>query len=150
MGVVKMVVRTVRQGVRYGPVVAAVSGEARGPVTDYAKATLDASRQRRLAVREAATLRDGTVLAVVHGDRMVWVVFTGDSPLSVHPEIGVPPAALVEHANLDLRRRPDQFPSPGQRLGRFRRRVVKVPRRRRPPALPATPDVSGDPQQTGS
>jgi hypothetical protein len=109
------VVRIVRQGAKYTPVIAAVVKEARGPVTQYAKTHLEAAKLRRLAVTKAASLTDGSVLPVVHGEQSVWVVFAGDQPVAQYPETGLPLAALVEHVDLARRRRPEEFPTPRER-----------------------------------
>jgi len=61
------------------------------------------------------------------------VVYSGDKPVSEHPDIGVPLAELVEHADLDRRRPPEDFPSPKDRASAARKKTVSkvhVPRRR--------------------
>ena len=133
MGVTKVVIISARQGVKYAPHIAAVVREVRGPATDFAKTRVEASRQRRLAVTKAASVRDGSVLQLLHGEQTVWVVFSGDRPVSEHPDIGVPLAELVEHADLDRRRPPEDFPSPKERASAARKKTVSkvhVPRRR--------------------
>ena len=133
MGVTKVVIISARQGVKYAPHIAAVVREVRGPATDFAKTRVEASRQRRLAVTKAASVRDGSVLQLLHGEQTVWVVYSGDKPVSEHPDIGVPLAELVEHADLDRRRPPEDFPSPKERASAARKKTVSkvhVPRRR--------------------
>ena len=142
MGVTKVVIISARQGVKYAPHIAAVVREVRGPATDFAKTRVEASRQRRLAVTKAASVRDGSVLQLLHGEQTVWVVYSGDRPVSEHPDIGVPLAELVEHADLDRRRPPEDFPSPKERASAARKKTVSkvhVPRRRS-----AKGDVKGD------
>ena len=132
MGVVKVVATGAKQGVKYAPVIAAVVREVRGPAIDYAKARLEAARQRRLAVTKAASVRDGTVLQLLHGEQTVWVVYSGDQPVSEHPDIGVPLGELVAHADLSRRRPPEDFPTPRQRASAARQKTVskvKLPRR---------------------
>ena len=129
MGVVKIV----RQGVKYTPVIAAVVKEARGPVTDYAKSHLEAARHKRLAVTKAASLKDGSVLPIVHGEQPVWVVYSGEQPVAQYPETGMPLADLVEHVDLGRRRPPEQFPTPRERAsaaGHSAAARVHLPRRR--------------------
>jgi hypothetical protein len=133
VGVTKVVIISARQGVKYAPHIAAVVREVRGPATDFAKTRVEASRQRRLAVTKAASVRDGSVLQLLHGEQTVWVVYSGDKPVSEHPDIGVPLAELVEHADLDRRRPPEDFPSPKDRASAARKKTVSkvhVPRRR--------------------
>lgn len=134
MGVVKTVFTGVKQGAKYAPVVIPVVREMREPATAYAKRVIETSRQRRLAVTKAASLREGTVLRVLHGEDPVWVVYSGDEPVSAHPAVDVPLAELVQHANLDLRRRPEEFPTARERAasaGRTARSKVHLPHRRR-------------------
>jgi hypothetical protein len=132
VGVGKLVYTGVKQGVKYSPAIATVIREVRGPATDFAKARVEAARQRRLAVTKAASVRDGTVLQLLHGEQTVWVVYSGDEPVSEHPDIGVPLADLVVHADLARRRRPEEFPSPRQRASAARKKTVSkvhLPRR---------------------
>jgi hypothetical protein len=136
MGVVKIV----RQGVKYTPAIAAVVKEARGPVTEYAKTHLEAAKLRRLAVTKAASLKDGSVLPIVHGEQSVWVVFAGEQPVAQYPETGLPLADLVAHADLGRRRRPEEFPTPRERAtaaGHSAAARVHLPRRRGRSATPA-------------
>jgi hypothetical protein len=132
VGVTKLVIEGVRQGAKYAPAIAVVVRQVQGPATDYAKARLEAARQRRMAVTKAASVRDGTVLQLLHGEQTVWVVYSGDQPVSAHPDIGVPLAELVAHADLDRRRPPEDFPTPRQRASAARQKTVskvKIPRR---------------------
>ena len=132
MGVTKVVIISARQGVKYAPHIAAVVREVRGPATDFAKTRVEASRQRRLAVTKAASVRDGSVLQLLHGEQTVWVFYSGEVPVSEHPDIGVPLEELVVHADLDRRRRPEEFPSPKERANAARKKTVSkvhLPRR---------------------
>ena len=132
MGVSKVVIISANKGVKYAPHIAAIYREVRGPATDFAKTRVEASRQRRLAVTKATSVRDGTVLPVLHGEQTVWVVYSGDEPVSEHPDIGVPLTDLVAHADLERRRPPEDFPSPKQRASAARKKTaskVRLPRR---------------------
>ena len=129
----KVVVTGARQGVKYAPVIAAVVREVRGPATDYAKSRVEAARQRRLAVAKAESVRDGTVLRLLHGEQTVWVVYSGNEPISAHPDLGVPLAELTQHADLERRRRPAEFPSARDRAAAAGKKTVskvKLPRRK--------------------
>lgn len=133
MGVGKLVVTGVKQGVKYSPVIATVIREVRGPATEFAKTRVEAARQRRLAVTKAASVRDGSVLQLLHGEQPVWVVYSGDEPISEHPDLGVPLAELVAHADLGRRRPPSDFPSPRERASAARKKTVSkvhLPRRK--------------------
>lgn len=133
MGVGKVVFTGVRQGVKYSPLIASVIREVRGPATEFAKTRVEASRQRRLAVAKAESVHDGTVLRLMHGEQTVWVVYSGDEPISAHPDLAVPLAELTDHANLERRRRPSEFPSARERASSARKKTVskiKLPRRK--------------------
>jgi hypothetical protein len=141
VGVTKVVIMSARQGVKYAPHIAAVVREVRGPATDYAKATLEATRQKRLALTKARSVRDGSLLLVLHGEQPVWVVYSGDVPVSEHPEVGVPLADLVAHADLARRRTPEEFPSPRQRVTAARKKTVSTVTRRKRPVEDAPQDA---------
>jgi len=148
VGVGKVVVTGVRQGIKYSPAIAAVVRELRGPAADYAKARVEAARQLRLAVTKAESVQDGTVLRLMHGEQTVWVVYSGEVPISAHPDIGVPLAELTDHANLDRRRRPEELPSPGKRVAAVGKKTVsKVHLPRRRPDKPGEPDHLEEPER---
>ncbi len=129
MALGRFVVTGVRYGVKYGPHVKVLFDQVKEPATDYAKARLESQRHRRLALTKARTLRDGTVLQVVHGDQPVWVVFSGDEAVSAHPDPGVPVAELLTRADLTQRRHPDQLPSVKERAVSARDKALGAARR---------------------
>ncbi len=145
MGVIKLVVTGVKQGVKYSPAIAVAVKEARGPVTEFAKGRVEASRQRRLALTKAAALTDGTVLSVVHGEQHIWVVFSGDEPVAQHPDTGAPLAELVERADLSQRRRSQDVPSARKRAANAGHRAADTVRRRKPgSAADPDPELVGE------
>lgn len=116
MGMIKVFYTGARAGVKYAPAIVAVAKEARGPATEYAKAKVESSRQKRLAVAKAVAVVDGTLLQVPHGEVVVWVVFSGDKPVAEYPDVAVPPAELVADADLGKRRPPEEFPTPLEKV----------------------------------
>lgn len=116
MGVVKVFYQGAKVGVKYAPVLVAVAKQAQGPATEYAKAKLEASKQRKLAVAKATSVVDGTLLQVPHGEVVVWVVFSGDRPVAEYPDVAVPPESLVADADLGRRRPPEDFPSAKEKV----------------------------------
>jgi hypothetical protein len=96
----------VKFGAKYGPHILLAAMVLKVPATAYAQRTLASRRARRLALKEAATLADGSVLRVFHDGAPVWVVYSGEAPVSRSPEVPVPLATLVEHADLTQRVRP--------------------------------------------
>jgi hypothetical protein len=142
VGVSKVVIMSARRGVKYAPHIAAIVREVRGPASEYAKATMEATRQKRLALTKARSVRDGSVLLVLHGEQPVWVVYSGDVPVSEHPDVGVPLADLVAHADLDRRRTPEEFPSPRERVSSAGKKTAsKVAIRRKRPAEEGSKDA---------
>ena len=110
----------VKWGVKYGPHVVVLAQQAKEPAMAAAQKALDRQKARRRAIEHAATLRDGTVLKTFdpradHGEA-VWVVFTGDDPVASHPATVTPLAELVAHSDLSTRMRPQDLPTPADRL----------------------------------
>jgi hypothetical protein len=110
----------VKWGVKYGPHVVVLAQQAKEPAMAAAQKALDRQKARRRAVEHAATLRDGTVLKTFdpradHADP-VWVVFTGDDPVASHPATTTPLPELVAHSDLTTRLRPQDLPTPADRL----------------------------------
>jgi hypothetical protein len=78
---------------------------------------------RRRARSHAASVVEGSVLRVFHGEEQVWVVFSGDAPVATHPPVDVPLPTLLQHADLTQRRRPAvDGAGPTARLKAIRRR----------------------------
>lgn len=73
------------------------------------KATIAAARRaksltaRRKALAQAATVKDGSVLKVAPGGRTMYVVFTADQPIAVHPPTDLPMELVLAHADLAKR-----------------------------------------------
>lgn len=112
----------VKYGVKYGPHVVVLARTFKEPATAYAQRTLAGNRARKAALAEAATLTDGSALKVFHEGEPVWVVYSGAEPVSAHPAVTVPPAALVQRADLTRRIRPEGAPPPSRRRLALRRR----------------------------
>ena len=127
----RLFVKGVRYGVKYGPAAKVVFDQVKEPASDYAKGKLDSQRSRRIAIDKARTLEDGSLLRVIHGEKPVWIVFSGDEAISAHPDPGVPVSDLLVRADLSLRRRPDELPTPKDRAVAARKRAVASVRRKR-------------------
>ena len=116
----KAVGNLVKWGVKYGPHVVVLAQQAKEPAMAAAQKALDRQKAMRRAVEHAATLRDGTVLKTFdpradHADP-VWVVFAGDDPVASHPVTATPLSELVAHSDLATRLRPQDLPTPVDRL----------------------------------
>ncbi len=125
----RLFVNGVRYGVKYGPHVKVVFDQVKEPAGDYARARLESQRGRRIAVAKARTLTAGTVLRVIHGEQTVWVVFSGDEPVSAHPATAVPLAELIGRADLTQRRSPDELPTARDRAVAVRDKAIGAIRR---------------------
>ena len=113
----------VRLSVKYGPVAYQAVKHGREPARELAEKVLARSSMRRRALAHAASVVEGSVLRVFHGEEQVWVVFSGDDPVATHPPVDVPLPALLQHADLTQRRRPAaDGAGPAARLKAIRRR----------------------------
>ncbi|WP_347350922.1 hypothetical protein [Intrasporangium sp.] len=86
-------------GVRYGPRVWVAAQALRGP----AEKVVASEQARRAAYAHARTVSEGSILKVYRGERAHWVVFTGDTAITVHPMTDVPLADLLRGADLTRR-----------------------------------------------
>lgn len=113
-------------GVKYGPHVIVLAQQAKDPAMAAAKKAMDRQKARRRAVEHAATIREGSVLktfdARSDSGEPVWVVFSGDEAIAVHPATATPLAELVAKSDLGTRLRPHEMPSPAERLRQLPRR----------------------------
>lgn len=129
----RVIVTAAKAAVKYGPAAKVVYDQAKEPATDYARKKLEGARNRRLAIEKARTLRDGMLLRVMPHDEPVWVVFSGDEPVSAHPDGGRPLAELLARADLTKRIYPDQIPSTKDRALSVRDTAIDSVRRRKGP-----------------
>ncbi len=109
----KIVGYAVKYGVKYGPHLVVAAKTLREPATAYAQKKLAEQKARKAAFAEAGTLQAGTVLRVFHDGQPVWVVYSGEEPISSHPTVPVTLATLVERADLSLRVVPEP-PAPAK------------------------------------
>ena len=113
----------VRLSVKYGPVAYQAVKHGREPARELAEKVLARSSMRRRARSHAASVVEGSVLRVFHGEEQVWVVFSGDAPVATHPPVDVPLPTLLQHADLTQRLRPAaDGAGPTARLKAIRRR----------------------------
>jgi len=139
----RVIVTAAKAAVKYGPAAKVVYDQAKEPATDYARKKLEGARNRRLAIDKARTLRDGMLLRVMPRDEPVWVVFSGDEPVSAHPDSGVPMAELLARADLTKRIYPDQVPTAKDRAVSVRDTAIDSVLRRKGPRDTGPPDRIG-------
>jgi hypothetical protein len=113
----------IRYGVRYGPVAVAAIKHGREPAQQAVQSVLARRNARKIAIEHARTLREGTVLKVMHESSPVWFVFSGDEIVATYPQ--VPMASygdLLRHTDLANRIRPADMPKPRTPANVLRRR----------------------------
>lgn len=100
----RLVKNAVRYGVRYGPVAFEAVKHGREPAQHAIQAALAKRTARRKALEHVATVRDGSLLKVIHEGVAIFFVFSGDAIVTTYPP--VPQATypeLLRHADLDRR-----------------------------------------------
>ena len=102
----KAVATAVRLGAKYGPQVWVASKALREPAKEAAHKIIASERARKGAYDHAKSLSDGSILKVYEGDRALWIVFSGDTAITVHPVTPTPLPRLLEGADLTKRIRP--------------------------------------------
>ena len=107
-GKAKAVTTAIRLGVKYGPPVWVATQALREPAQAAAQKIIASERARKAALAHARTLSDGSILKVYHGDQSLWIVFTGDTAVTVHPATDVELSALLRGADLSKRIRPGE------------------------------------------
>ena len=128
--------RAAKLAAKYGPHVAAAVKVAGPTVRDTVATQRKRLENRHAAFDKAGTLAEGSVLRQRDGDEVVWVVFTGDEPVAVYPEVKTPIPDLVKSADLSKRVTPEEFDAAKvrKRAGRAARSATS--RLRRSPAEP--------------
>lgn len=142
-GKTRALTSALRLGMKYGPVAYQAARYGRGPAQAATAGSLGRAGTKRQALQHATSLVNGSALRVFHGDKQVWVVFTGDLPVATHPKMNVPISQLLMHADLSRRiypraavpaarallesRTPPVAASRGRLAGRFRKPAMRRP-----------------------
>lgn len=96
----------VKLGAKYGPLVYEAARNGKDPAKEAAQKAWTKATSKRSALAHARTVVDGSVLQVFDHGRPVFVVYSGDEPIAVHPPTATPVADLLTHADLTRRVRP--------------------------------------------
>lgn len=112
----KLVGNAIKIGTKYGPQVWVASKALREPAKEAAQKILASEKARKAAFNHAKTLTGGSILKVYKGDQSLWIVFSGDTAVTVHPPTDVPLSALLRGADLTKRIRPTDPLTPRDRL----------------------------------
>lgn len=128
--------RAAKLAAKYGPHVAAAIKVAGPTVRDTVETQRRRLENRHAAFDKAGTTVEGSVLRQRDGNDIVFVVFAGDEPVAVYPEVTTPIGDLVRNADLSKRVTPEEFEAAKvrKRAGRAARGAVS--RLRRSPAEP--------------
>lgn len=105
---------------KYGPQVVEQMLRQRDPAQRFVSAQRDRASARRLALRHADSVVEGSLQQVFHGGQSYWVVFSRNEPVGTHPHTNIAYEALLLNADPAKRVRPDDL-----------RRTVHLPKRRR-------------------
>lgn len=106
-------------GMRYGPHIYELVKHGKEPAQEAIATRLAKRSARKQALEHARTLKDGTILKVVHDGAAHFVVFSGDECIATYPPTDVGYAELLRHSDLALRERPE---AQLRRTGRGRQR----------------------------
>jgi hypothetical protein len=124
-----------KRALKYGPYAAQAWKHLGKPTQAAVQKQASSWAARRTALQHADTMNDGSLLGVMHDGAKVWVVYSGDEPVTAYPSTSKPLADLVAHADLSKRITPEQARE-RQRIRELRRRAGARaeqirPRRRR-------------------
>jgi hypothetical protein len=97
-----------RYGIKYGPVVYELVKYGREPAQEAVRRAIERRSANRVANDHARTVRNPSVLRVVHQGQPTWVVFSGEEPVAAYPSTAAPLHDLVAHADLDQRTPPTE------------------------------------------
>ncbi|GAA6524962.1 hypothetical protein [Intrasporangium sp. DVR] len=102
----KAVSKIVKVGAKYGPQIWVASKALREPAKEAAQKVIVSEKARKKAFDHAKSLSDGSILKVYEGDQSLWIVFSGDTAITVHPVSPTPLPRLLQGADLTKRIRP--------------------------------------------
>ncbi len=131
-GKAKVVGQAIKLGTKYGPQVWIATQALREPTKAAAQKVMASERARKSALAHARTLSDGSILKVYRGDQSLWIVFTGDTAVTVHPPTDVELSSLLRGADLTKRVRPDE---PLGAKGRIKDATTSALRHGKPTAI---------------
>lgn len=102
----KAVTKAVKLGTKYGPQIWVASKALREPAKEAAQKVIASEKARKGAFDHAKSLSDGSILKVYEGEQSLWIVFSGDTAITVYPVSPTPLPSLLQGADLTKRIRP--------------------------------------------
>jgi hypothetical protein len=133
--------KAVKLAAKYVPQAKMVWDTAGQAATEQVKLRRARSANRRRAVEKARTVVDGTVLRQIHGDQIVWVVYSGDEPITAYPLPDIELGDLTRRARLSERMTPEEYDESRARARAKRAAARARPRRGRTPCPEALPTM---------
>lgn len=122
----RLVRTAIKYGVRYGPVAFEAIKHGREPAQQAVQSVMARRTARKHAAEHARTLREGTVLKVIHDGRPVWFVFSGDEIIATYPPVPMATYGdLLRHTDLTNRVKPDDLVPPRPRASDAVKRIRK-------------------------
>lgn len=94
---------------KYGPQAKVAWDTAGKAAAEQVKIRRVRAANRRRAVEKARTVVDGSVLRQLHGDQVIWVVYSGDEPITAYPLPDIELDELTKRAKLSQRMTPEQY-----------------------------------------
>lgn len=144
----KLVVTAFKVGAKYGPQIWVASKALREPAKEAAQKMLASEKARRAAFEHARSLSDGSVLKVPQTGETLWVVFSGDTAVTVYPATDVPLNALVDRVDLTRRVRPDEKVGVKHRAKDAADAALRRGEKPSDPANPNGPSIRANPSST--
>jgi hypothetical protein len=97
-----------KRALKYGPYAAQAWKHLGKPTQAAVQKQASSWAARRTALQHADTVNHGSVLGVMHEGAKVWVVYSGEEPVTAYPSTTKTLAELVAHADLARRMTPQQ------------------------------------------
>lgn len=117
--------KVVEAAVKHGPK-AKVAWDVAGKAgTEAVRRRQARAMNRRMAFAKAQTVSEGSVLRQLNGDQVVWVVYSGDEPITSYPTVVDDLRELTRHAKLTARITPEDHDR-SRALERAKRAVRRV------------------------
>ena len=136
--------KAVKLAAKYVPQAKMVWDTAGQAATEQVKLRRARSADRRRAVEKARTVVEGSVLRQIHGDQIIWVVYSGDEPITAYPLPDIELGELTRRARLSDRMTPEEYDESRARARAKRAAARARPRRGRAPGAGALPTAERD------
>jgi hypothetical protein len=104
-----------KYGVKYGPLAYEAFKHGKEPAQQAVQQAMARRSARKTAIEHADTLRNGTVLKVMHEGRPIWFVFSDDEIIATYPQVPMAQYGdLLRHTDLANRVKPQDMRPPAK------------------------------------